>query len=847
MCPMYLKYVKEDERFRLCKDCTKCKSSIDRHGQPLLDKNSYTEPGKPAADGKVAIRSTLKLCLTCYNKLFAQKRNLFPEELNALGWRLKSRSKPKNLSLEDRIDRLEEYVRSVCATLGTPFPLNDDVAEPGSTGKRRKRSPSPPVVKPEKFSPPQYSSPIHPGPASSPDYSPDAFASAMPSMAGVPGDFSSLLLEAQQSSSFGDLITGEYSLGDQLTSYPVHSQPLFPSAVSWECYSCGNKSSHAFSCSTCGAVRCDMRWKNEVREVTSVLADVCDIQARLFTYKDDPAQKEYYGVMAQEVLDKLTLSNLVVKGPDGFMQVRLGEFVPILLQCVKELNGRIDDKAVDAADSLSKMKRDFEAMETKLSSLELQLQGEQHTVYARGLLESTMTFSGDKEDILQGLADALKTKMDIADAIASAIQEAQSDSNIRIQKMESQLRDLERLMKLQQERKEYLEAELEYELSCVSSQTSEAPSTSPTDAHRKLSNMRSLSSQRLTSEEHKTLHAHAISSMAEAGSSESEPRQRRLSALRSTLDMDAVRELIRVRSGELSESSYQNEGKQPSASLEVWELIRACSGELSECANGKEGKQGSAVASAVAVLVRELTRLVRQGKFHNVQRYLQKDVPGDIRDLVLARACPVHVACSTGNYELIKAMVRDFNLNVDVEDPRTGLTPLHVCIGCSTNTSAMLDIVRFLLREGANINTPAPNGMTPLHIAVKQANLPVAKLLLRKGANPNVTQNSGRTPLLIAVEGNHLAILKLLLRYNASVDFSDYELAMPEWKIKATLNFHKKPVNENATSPSLGGFERAMSAIHKSRSGSYSPKKIKSKSRSKGKHGRHLSRKSLRS
>jgi ankyrin repeat protein len=57
-----------------------------------------------------------------------------------------------------------------------------------------------------------------------------------------------------------------------------------------------------------------------------------------------------------------------------------------------------------------------------------------------------------------------------------------------------------------------------------------------------------------------------------------------------------------------------------------------------------------------------------------------------------------------------------------------------------------------MITAGANVDTPTPEGVTPLMIALDNDHYDVAKLLLDRGANPNVWDWWGRTALYIAVD-----------------------------------------------------------------------------------------------
>ncbi|MBZ5635148.1 MAG: ankyrin repeat domain-containing protein [Acidobacteriia bacterium] len=79
--------------------------------------------------------------------------------------------------------------------------------------------------------------------------------------------------------------------------------------------------------------------------------------------------------------------------------------------------------------------------------------------------------------------------------------------------------------------------------------------------------------------------------------------------------------------------------------------------------------------------------------------------------------------------------------------PVGGLTALLYaaragCYGC----------VEAMIAAGANVNTPTPEGVTPLMTALDNDHYDVAKLLLDRGANPHLWDWWGRTALYIAVD-----------------------------------------------------------------------------------------------
>src|SRR3984957_4869398 len=59
-----------------------------------------------------------------------------------------------------------------------------------------------------------------------------------------------------------------------------------------------------------------------------------------------------------------------------------------------------------------------------------------------------------------------------------------------------------------------------------------------------------------------------------------------------------------------------------------------------------------------------------------------------------------------------------------------------------------------IVKAGADVNQPNPDGITPLINALDNRSFDIANFLLDKGANPNTWDMNGRTPLYVAVDMN---------------------------------------------------------------------------------------------
>ena len=81
-------------------------------------------------------------------------------------------------------------------------------------------------------------------------------------------------------------------------------------------------------------------------------------------------------------------------------------------------------------------------------------------------------------------------------------------------------------------------------------------------------------------------------------------------------------------------------------------------------------------------------------------------------------------------------------------------------------------IVEFLLRNGADVKTAARNAqkVTALHGAVARRDVEIVKMLLKAGADPNARQERGFAPLHDASANGNAPLVELLLAHGAHAD-----------------------------------------------------------------------------
>ena len=126
----------------------------------------------------------------------------------------------------------------------------------------------------------------------------------------------------------------------------------------------------------------------------------------------------------------------------------------------------------------------------------------------------------------------------------------------------------------------------------------------------------------------------------------------------------------------------------------------------------------------------------------------------------------IHEAAAANLLEQVQAMVEnDPNTLETVSDH--GFTPL----GMATHFGNE-DIVRFLLRQGADPNIHSQNGYNvyPLHASVGSGFDGISKMLIEAGAEVNVLQTSRISPLHLAAQTGNIDLIILLLENGASVE-----------------------------------------------------------------------------
>ncbi|WP_371253927.1 ankyrin repeat domain-containing protein [Orientia tsutsugamushi] len=84
-----------------------------------------------------------------------------------------------------------------------------------------------------------------------------------------------------------------------------------------------------------------------------------------------------------------------------------------------------------------------------------------------------------------------------------------------------------------------------------------------------------------------------------------------------------------------------------------------------------------------------------------------------------------------------------------------------------------IELLRYLIDHGINVNAANACGATALHVASNRGYIPIVKLLLDNNANTNLQTENHVTPLHIAAFNGYTDIVRLLLNHESNVDAED--------------------------------------------------------------------------
>jgi ankyrin repeat protein len=140
----------------------------------------------------------------------------------------------------------------------------------------------------------------------------------------------------------------------------------------------------------------------------------------------------------------------------------------------------------------------------------------------------------------------------------------------------------------------------------------------------------------------------------------------------------------------------------------------------------------------------------------------------EIARMLIREGAPVtfHEHCALGNILVVKNLL---TIQPDLIDrfSSDGFQALGLAAFFGQS-----EVVEYLIKEGAELNTPSKNPMLvrPIHSAVAARHMRITEFLLEAGAEVDCYQKDGYTPLHEAAGNGQLEMVQLLLCFGAKKD-----------------------------------------------------------------------------
>ena len=136
-------------------------------------------------------------------------------------------------------------------------------------------------------------------------------------------------------------------------------------------------------------------------------------------------------------------------------------------------------------------------------------------------------------------------------------------------------------------------------------------------------------------------------------------------------------------------------------------------------------------------------------------------------------AAPLFYAAICGFHEIVEHLALNHPHYVNAISGGGG-TALH-----SASHAGHVEVVRLLLKCGADVDALGIVGLSPLQYASIHGYLDVVQCLLDHGADANFQSDDRMTPLSIAADMGHLEVVRMLLEHNADIHSPDKDGLTP--------------------------------------------------------------------
>jgi len=168
------------------------------------------------------------------------------------------------------------------------------------------------------------------------------------------------------------------------------------------------------------------------------------------------------------------------------------------------------------------------------------------------------------------------------------------------------------------------------------------------------------------------------------------------------------------------------------------------------------------------ILNNKLKEACEKGDLAQVARLLDEGATINFKPFHEERnAIPIILASANGHLEIVKYLILK-GADIDARG-NNGITALMAAIG-----SSHFDIAKFLLDHGADATAVDNDSETTLHKFRGERSVELIILLIKKGADPNAPDFfMNRTPLHLAASDNQVQAIDTLLSYGSTIESRD--------------------------------------------------------------------------
>nr|XP_022327384.1 ankyrin repeat and SOCS box protein 3-like [Crassostrea virginica] len=166
---------------------------------------------------------------------------------------------------------------------------------------------------------------------------------------------------------------------------------------------------------------------------------------------------------------------------------------------------------------------------------------------------------------------------------------------------------------------------------------------------------------------------------------------------------------------------------------------------------------------------------VHQGHFNVLRKLLKAGANPNVFD---AEEEPlIFIPVVNGDYETLEVLLESDVCDINIKSLDSSTSALTTAVGLDD-----LEMVKFLIKAGANVNCIDESGKTPLLLALQDGKFKIAQYLMKQGSDVNIVDGLGQSALFLIANGGNfdcLKTVKKLLKSGYSLE-QDSEWISPD-------------------------------------------------------------------